>query len=79
MVADCLVSEADAVERFVSNLAIDFFASFHGCAETLAGFAYFFPGYIGGRCHYGLGVIGEPAHVIADRLLLFFHKFHFVN
>jgi len=79
MVADCLVGDPGAVERFVSNLAIDFFATFECDREMLAGFAYFFPGYIGGRLHYGLGVLSERAHVIADRLFLFFHKFSIVK
>jgi hypothetical protein len=74
MVADCLVGEADSIERFVPNLLIGFFAAFHGSTETLADFVYFFPGYGGGLCHYALGVIGKRAHVIADSLFLLFHK-----
>ena len=77
MIADGLVGEADSVASFVSNLVIDFFAASHGGAEPLAGIVYFFP--VGGLCHYGLGVIGERAHVIADGLFLLFHKFSFVN
>jgi len=79
MITDCVVGDADSVERFVPNLAIDFLSAFHGGAEPLAGLVYFFPGHGGGLFHDGLGVLGERAHVIADRLLFFVHKFSFVN
>ncbi len=59
MVADCLVSGLCTVERFVSNLAINLIATFHGGAETLAGLAYFFSNHLGGRLHYGLGIFGN--------------------
>ncbi len=69
-----LVCGPDALDSLVSNLAIDFFATFQCGGQTLAGIADFFTGHVGGGGHQGARIIGESAHVITDCLCLFVHK-----
>jgi len=60
-----LVSHLGAFDGFLANAAIDFLAAFQCGRETLAGFADFFSGHIGGGRHQGLRVFGERSHVTA--------------
>jgi hypothetical protein len=56
-----LIGGLGTLNGLVSNAAIDLFAVFQCGGETLAGFADFFLGHIGGSGYQGTRIFGERA------------------
>jgi hypothetical protein len=76
ILADLLVNDFRALDRFVADIARDFLSAFQCGGEALAGFVDFFSGHIGRSGHERARIFGERAHVIAGLIFLFVHIFY---